>query len=122
MEKKMTKKDYFNEVVAIATELGRTDLVEFAKHEIDLLNNKKSSNSMTATQKENENIKAVILEELERIATPMTITDFLNTSNKVNELVKGSNQKTSALMKQLVDNKQVTKVVDKKKSYFAIAQ
>ncbi len=51
----------------------------------------------------------------------MTITEFLNASEKVNTLVNGSNQKTSALMKQLVDTKQVNKVVDKKKSYFTVA-
>ena len=119
--KKMTKRDLFNEVIALAKENGREDIIEFAQHEIDLLNNKKSGNTMTATQKANEEIKAVILEELARVATPMTITDFLNASEKVNTLVNGSNQKTSALMKQLVDTKQVNKIVDKKKSYFTIA-
>lgn len=119
--KKMTKKEMFGEVIALATENGRNDIVEFAQHEIELLNAKKSGNTMTATQKANEEIKAVILEELARVATPMTITEFLNASEKINTLVNGSNQKTSALMKQLVDTKQVNKIVDKKKSYFTIA-
>ena len=119
--KKITKKDLFNEVIKLAKENNREDIVEFAQHEIDLLNNKKASGTMTATQKANEEIKAVILEELARVATPMTITEFLNASEKINTLVNGSNQKTSALMKQLVDTKQVNKVVDKKKSYFTIA-
>lgn len=117
----MTKKEMFNEVIALATENKREDIVNFAQHEIDLLNSKKSSNTMTATQKANEEIKVVILEELAKLNAPMTITDFLNASEKVNTLVNGSNQKTSALMKQLVDNKAVVKTVDKKKSYFAVA-
>lgn len=121
MEKKMTKKEMFNEVIALATENKREDIVNFAQHEIDLLNSKKSSNTMTATQKANEEIKVVILEELAKLNVPMTITDFLNASEKVNTLVNGSNQKTSALMKQLVDNKAVVKTVDKKKSYFSVA-
>lgn len=119
--KKMTKKEMFGEIIALATENERNDIVEFAQHEIELLNAKKSGNTMTATQKANEEIKAVILEELARVTTPMTITEFLNASEKVNTLVNGSNQKTSALMKQLVDTKQVNKMVDKKKSYFTIA-
>lgn len=117
----MTKKEMFNEVIALATENKREDIVNFAQHEIDLLNSKKSSNTMTATQKANEEIKVVILEELAKLNVPMTITDFLNASEKVNTLVNGSNQKTSALMKQLVDNKAVVKTVDKKKSYFSVA-
>lgn len=119
--KKMTKKEMFNEVIALAKENGRNDIIDFANHEIDLLNSKKSSNSMTATQKANEDIKVVILEELARVGKAVTITDFLNASEKVNALVNGSNQKTSALMKQLVDTQKVVKVVDKKKSYFSIA-
>lgn len=117
----MTKKEMFNEVIALATENKREDIVNFAQHEIDLLNSKKSNNTMTATQKANEEIKVIILEELAKLNVPMTITDFLNASEKVNALVNGSNQKTSALMKQLVDNKAVVKTVDKKKSYFSVA-
>jgi len=117
--KKMTKKEMFGEVIALATENGRDDIVEFAQHEIELLNAKKSGNTMTATQKANEEIKAVILEELARVATPMTITELQAESEK---LAGYSNQKVSALLKQLVDTKAVAKVTDKKKSYFTIAE
>lgn len=117
--KKITKKDLFNEVIKLAQENGRNDLVEFAQHEIDLLNSKKSNGTMTATQKENENIKAIILEELARVDKAVTITELQAESEK---LANYSNQKVSALLKQLVDTKQVAKVTDKKKSYFTIAE
>ena len=117
--KKITKRDLFNEVIKLAQENGRNDLVEFAQHEIDLLNSKKSSNTMTATQKENENIKAIILEELARAGKAVTITELQAQSEK---LANYSNQKVSALLKQLVDTKAVAKVIDKKKSYFTIAE
>ena len=117
--KKVTKKDLFNEVIKLAQKNGRNDLVEFAQHEIDLLNSKKASGTMTATQKENENIKAVILEELARVGKAVTITDLQAESEK---LAGYSNQKISALLKQLVDTKTVAKVTDKKKSYFTIAE
>ena len=117
--KKVTKRDLFNEVIKLAKENNRNDLVEFAQHEIDLLNSKKASGTMTATQKENENIKAVILEELARVNKAITITDLQAESEK---LAGYSNQKISALLKQLVDTKAVAKVTDKKKSYFTIAE
>lgn len=117
--KKVTKKDLFNEVIALAKENNRNDLVEFAQHEIDLLNNKKASGTMTATQKENEKIKAIILEELARVNKAVTISDLQAESEK---LAGYSNQKVSALLKQLVDTKAVAKVTDKKKSYFTIAE
>ena len=74
---------------------------------------------MTATQKANEEIKAVILEELERIGKAVTITELQAQSEK---LANYSNQKMSALLNQLFDTKQVAKVTDKKKSYFTIAE
>lgn len=117
--KKVTKRDLFNEVIALAKENNRNDLVEFAQHEIDLLNSKKANGTMTATQKENENIKAVILEELARVGKAVTITELQAKSEK---LAGYSNQKVSALLKQLVDTKAVAKVTDKKKSYFTIAE
>ena len=118
MEKKITKRNYFEMVIELATANGRQDLVDFANHEIDLLDNKKKSNTLTATQKENENIKTSIVAELARIATPVTISDLQAQSEILKDF---SNQKISALLKQLVDNKQVVKVTDKKKSYFSIA-
>lgn len=118
MEKKITKKEMFKMVVELATKNGRNDIVEFANHEIELLENKANRTTLTATQKENENIKVTILKELARIATPVTITDLQAQSEVLKDF---SNQKISALLKQLVDNKQVVKVTDKKKSYFSIA-
>lgn len=118
MEKKITKKEMFKMVVELASANGRDDIVEFANHEIELLENKANRTTLTATQKENENIKVTILKELTRIATPVTITDLQAQSEVLKDF---SNQKISALLKQLVDNKQVVKVTDKKKSYFSIA-
>ena len=51
---KVTKKDMFNEVITIAEGLGRQDIVDFANHEIELLEKKASKSRQTKTQKENE--------------------------------------------------------------------
>ena len=37
MEKKMTQKEMFNEIIALATKNGRSDIVEFAKGRIAVL-------------------------------------------------------------------------------------
>jgi len=117
-EKKLTKKDLFRKVIELATENGRQDLVDFANHEIELLESKANRTTLTATQKENENIKETILKELARIGKAVTISDLQAQSQDLKDF---SNQKLSALLKQLVDTKAVVKVTDKKKSYFSIA-
>ena len=118
--KKVTKRDNFEEVIKIATELGRTDLVEFAQHEIELLDKKANSKVATKTQKENEGLKENILEFLRDNSNEMfTITQL---QEKVVELEGLSNQKVSALVAQMVKTEEVKRITDKKKSYFQIAE
>ena len=113
--KKMTKKDYFKALKEIVTEIGRTDLVDFIDHEVELLNKKGSKSTPTKTQVENEVIKEKIVATLVDLAKYATITEIQDANTELADL---SNQKISALLKQLVDNEIVVKMIDKKKAYF----
>ena len=117
MEKKITKRDNFNEIIKIATELNRKDLIEFATHEIELLDRKKSNDTKTKVQVENEGLKNVIVDTLTELNKFVTITELQNANT---ELATLSNQKISALLKQLVDTEVVKKQIDKKKAYFGM--
>lgn len=113
---KMTKKEMFEMIKGVCANDIR--IVEFCEHEIELLNRKSSKSTQTKTQIENESIKGAIVNALTEIAKPVTITEMqeLNT-----EMANYSNQKLSALLKQLVESNQVVKTIDKKKSYFTVA-
>ena len=113
--KKLTKKDYFKELKEIVTEIGRTDLVDFIDHEVELLSKKSSKVAPTKTQVENEKIKEQIVATLVELNKYATITDIQNANMELADL---SNQKISALLKQLVDTNIVEKMIDKKKAYF----
>lgn len=93
------------------------DVINFVNHEIELLDRKHNKTSQTKTQKENELIKESIVKALTEIDRPVTITELQNESA---EMEVYSNQKLSALLKQLVQSGIVTKTIDKKKSYFSI--
>lgn len=93
------------------------DVINFVNHEIELLDRKHSKTSQTKTQKENELIKESIVKALTEIDRPVTITELQNESA---EMANYSNQKLSALLKQLVQGGIVTKTIDKKKSYFSV--
>lgn len=125
MEKRLTKKDYFEMIKEVCAD--RTDIVDFCNHEIELLSRKNSKNGATKTQKENEIVANMLVEELAKIGKPITITDLMNTSEIVKNytLENGNNltnQKISAIFKQLVESQKIVKVVDKKKSYFSIME
>ena len=112
---KKTQKQYFEEIIALATENGRTDLVDFAKGRIEALAKKSSGKKPTKTQEENEGIKEVILSVLPT-DKGITVTELQELDLALGDL---SNQRVSALLRQLVEAGKVNKTVDKKKSYFS---
>ena len=105
MANKITKKERFEEIVKIAENLGNEGLKEFALHEIELLENKRNSKTATATQKANEGLKENIVNFLtENKGNKYTVTDLIAQVPEFQELeVTLTNQKVSALCKQLVD-------------------
>lgn len=118
MEKRITKRDNLNEILTIVSELNREDLVNFVNHEIELLDRRANSNSLTKVQKENLELVEVIYDTLVELAKAATITEIQDAEVRLSEL---SNQKMSALLKKLVDSNRIVKVVEKGKSYFSIA-
>lgn len=115
---KMTKKDWYNEIASIveATNVDNKEgILAFIEHEIDLLNRKSSKTGETAKQKENADIKQVIMDVLTENEKAMTITELI-----ADDRLPYTNQRVSALLKQLVDSGKVVKNYDKKKAYFSM--
>ena len=116
MNKKLTKRDYFTALLALAEAQNDQALVDFINHELELLTKKNSSERKpTAAQKENEGIKAIILAAL--TTTPTSISDL---QKKDAALAEISNQKISALLRQLIIDNKVVRTEDKKKALFAL--
>ena len=117
--KKMTKKETINLLIDVLNGTKEVEdmqiFVDFLVHERELLEKKSSNSGQTKTQKENETIKEKIVETLRELDKYSTITD-IQTANA--ELGEYSNQKISALLKQLVESEVITRIVDKKKAYF----
>ena len=123
MEKKITKKEMFAQVIAMAQgkeiSVSADEIVAFAEHEIELLNKKAGTKSKkeTANDAENARLMEVIVETLTGSEKAMTVSELMTASAELGEL---SNQKVSALMKKLVDGGRVQKSTDKRKSVFSI--
>ena len=110
MSKKLTKKEMFAKLKGLVGD--NADMVAFIDHEIELLDKKNGSRSMTANQKANENIKVEVLNAME-----------MGKSYTIGELMKlvsvESNQKLSALVTQLKNDKLVERVEIKGRAYFS---
>lgn len=117
-EKKMTKRDYFNSLLAIEEVKGNEKLVKFIEHELELLAKKNASGDgkMTATQKANEEIKEGIVKALEETPDRLyTITEMIKEFDVCKPFV---NQKISALVNQLAKEGRIVKLEEKRKSFF----
>lgn len=116
--KKMTKRDYFNSLLALDEVKANPDYVTFINHELELLDKKNSADKKpTAQQTANDSIKVAILDNM--VAGKMyTITDIIKS---VPECADLTNQRVSALIRQLKDEGMVVRTEDKRKAYFSLA-
>jgi hypothetical protein len=115
-QKKKTQRDFYNELLALAINEEQREFINGRLAQLD----KKSASKgkvVTATQKDNQILKDKILAEMEE-GKAYTVTAMLKELDCVAEL---TNQKVSALMKQLVEGGKVVKTEDKRKSYFTKA-
>ena len=126
---RLTKRDFYTAALNALTddavftipkgegvvEISGGQMAEFYKHEVELLDRKNTVDKKpTKTQQANENIKATVLESMED-----------NRLYSISEMLKAfpvcadmSNQKLSSLVRQMVLDKQVERVEDKRKAFF----
>lgn len=118
MTKKLTKKDHFNALKSIPEVAQNEVLVAFIDHEIELLNRKNSTatgeKKLTATQVANEELKTAILNGM-TAKRLYTITELMK---EIPECAELTNQKISAIVRQMVKEKTVNRIEDKRKALF----
>ena len=123
MAKKMTKKEMFAQI--LNNHNLKADEIDFINHEIELLekrNSKGGDKKPTAKQLENADLKTVILDFLaDNPDDKFTITDIWKKIPVLAENPEMSNQRISAIVRQLVLENLVARDEIKRKAYFSIA-
>ena len=110
----MTKREMFAHIATVNA--SDAEIVEFCNHEIELLDKRGSGKKgQTKTQKENEGIKEIIIDALAASGEKMTVSELLKC-----EGLDYSNQKISALLRQLIESGRVETTMEGKKAYFSI--
>ena len=112
----MTKKENYVAINAILNEMGHNEFDEFIAHEVDLLSRKRSTSSKpTKRQVENEGLKGQIAGILSDEGH--TVTAVLGELG-----IEGlTNQRVSALLRQMVTSGVARKEMVKGKAMFYIA-
>ena len=119
--KKMTKAQAWKIVREIVENSGHEKAVELVgkiDNEIDLLAKKNSADRKpTKTQEANAVLKAAIVEGME----PKRLYTVSELMKEIPELAEATNQKVTALLRQLVIEKMIVRTEDKRKAYFSLA-
>lgn len=115
-----TKKEMFAEIIALAegkpTTVSMPAIIEFASHEIALLEKKAATpRKPTATQVENETFAAEILSYLTAVDMPKSIKEL---QSEVASLAPLSNQRISHILSALVEKGVLDKTYVKKTPFF----
>jgi hypothetical protein len=124
--KKLTKKDYFSTLRTYVESLGDVkignlpadDVIAFIDHEVDLLTKKSGGEKKpTAQQTANEGIKTAIAEGMTENRL-YTVTEI---QKEIPECAELSNQRVSALLRQMIADGVIVRTEDKRKAYFSLA-
>jgi chromosome condensin MukBEF ATPase and DNA-binding subunit MukB len=119
MKNTKTQRDFYKEIIELAENAGKADVVEFANSRIALLDKKATSKGETAKQKENAEIKDLLVDLFANLGEKMvTVSEILKDYPEIAEKVNGSNQKLTALLTQLKKDNEIANVKEGKKSYY----
>lgn len=117
MTKKITKREVINAMLAVEAISANEDFKAYLENELALLDRKSSNKKATKTQVENEGFKEEILNVLD--VKGATVTEIQAKSEVLSGL---TNQRVSALLRQMVNDGRVVKTIEGKKSLFAKAE
>lgn len=121
-KKEKTQREMFEVIKNLLPE--NQEVVTFCNERIEALAKKAGSKSKADIAEDTE-LKAMLLEELAKVGKPVTITELMKASEVIMSTTFGkdkrplSQQKISALFKTMTE---VTKVTDKKKTFFSVAE
>ena len=117
---KLTKAQKFAMIADIPEVKNNPVLAEFIAHEVELLSKKNSADKKpTAQQEANATIKADILALMEANPNQLfTVSELLKKVPNLPDTM--TNQRMSALVRQMVDAGSVKRTEDKRKAFFSL--
>ena len=120
-EKKITKKMVVEMMLADERIVSNEVFKAYLENELELLKKKSENRKATKNQEANVEIKADILEVMAHM-NPSTATEIMNAVKSIDteKYATLTNQRVSALLRQLIEDNKVIKSIDKKVSKFAL--
>lgn len=121
--RRTTKREYYTILLGIEAVASNPELKAFIENELELLAKKSSGGTGKVTAKQNQNgvykndILAYLGSEEDKTAT---ITEMWKNIESLANDETMTNQRVSALVRQLIEEQRVERVVDKRVAYFKL--
>lgn len=119
MANKRTINEMYEELLNLAEVKANPELVDFINSRIEVNSRKNANKKQTPTQKMNEEIKTIILEQI--LDGSMTVSQITKELNKIEGYEEISLNKVNALIRQLKESKQIIRTEEKGVAYFSVA-
>ena len=117
MAKKMTIVEMYGAIVEKAKGVLSAEEIKFLEERAELVAKKNANRKPTKAQEENDGFKTAIANGMES-GKAYTITDLIKSIPEISDL---TNQRVSALVRQLKDDGLVIRKEEKGKAYFSLA-
>lgn len=119
MTNKRTINEMYAELLNLAEVKANPELVDFINSRIEVNSRKNANKKQTPTQKANEEIKTIILEQI--LDGSMLVSQITKELNKVDGYEEISLNKVNALVRQLKESGQIIRTEEKGAAYFSLA-
>lgn len=119
MTNKKTINEMYAELLNLAEVKANPELVDFINERIAVNSRKNANKKQTPTQKMNEEIKTIILEQI--LDGVMTVTQITKELNKIEGYEEISLNKVNAIIRQMKLDGTITRTEEKGIAYFSIA-
>ena len=114
MEKKTTKREIINSMLALDEIVANEVYVNFLKHELELLDKKSENKKPSKSRQESDKLVDVVIDTLRELEEPATVTTIIKSNQ---ELADCSTQRLTSILKR-IDGIQNT--IIKGKSYYSL--
>ena len=117
---RITKRDRYNDLLTLIP-TDRSDLIDFIKHELELLDKKNNAEKKpTKAQQEATALADLVVEIMQGATEALTVSDIQALDERISPATY-SNQKIAAVMRRLATEGRVVKVEAGRKSLFKLA-
>lgn len=116
----MTKVEMLNAIKAVEEVAQNAEMVDFIEKEISIIQKRNANKAPSKRQKENEELKPIVLNALADIGEPCTVSDLIKSDMLADKEL--STQRATPILKKLEKEGKVVSAKSGKSTLYSVAE